>query len=85
MLMNNVMCLPLNDKSANTVVNAYSREVYCRFGGSLKILSDNRSEFKNFLFSEVASQLVIKSIYCSPCRPQENKRIEISHKFLKMH
>ena len=45
----------LVDKSADTVVNAYFKEIYCRFRGSLNILSDNGREFKYSLFSDVAS------------------------------
>ena len=41
MLTNYIICIPIPDKSSDTVVNAYLREVYCTFGGSQKILSDN--------------------------------------------
>ena len=40
-------CIPLPDKKAETVLKAYMDHVYCKHGGSLKILSDNGSEFKN--------------------------------------
>ena len=36
MLTNYVICVPLTDKSADTVVSVYLREVYCRIGGSRK-------------------------------------------------
>ena len=49
-LMNYVMCVPVVDKSANTVVNTYLREVYCRLRGRQKIVSGNRSEFQYSLF-----------------------------------
>ena len=56
--MNYIMCVPLVEKSANTIVNKYIKEIYCRFRGSHKTLSNNRSQFKNSLFSEEASQRI---------------------------
>ena len=44
------------DNTANAVINAYLRAVYIHFVGGHKILLDNDSEFRNKLFSEVASQ-----------------------------
>ena len=41
MLTYYIMCVPLVDKSADTVVNVYLKEIYCRFGGRQKILSDH--------------------------------------------
>ena len=34
MLTNYIMCISIPDKSTDTVVNAYLKEVYYRFGGS---------------------------------------------------
>ena len=50
MLMGYVFCIPLKSKQANEVLQAYIDNVYAKFGGSLKILSDNGTEFKNKLF-----------------------------------
>ena len=41
-----VFCTPLKSKMAEEVILAYLNEVYYRFGGSRKILSDNDTEFK---------------------------------------
>ena len=58
--------------------------VYCQFGGSVKILSDNGTEFKNKLMEEVSKELGVKyKIYSPPYRPQSNGRIESFHYFLK--
>ena len=48
-----IKSIPMPDKSADIVANTYVKRLYCRFRGSWKILSDNGSEFKNSLFSEV--------------------------------
>ena len=50
MLTGYVFCIPLRTKQASEVVQAYIDNVYAKFGGSLKILSDNGTEFKNHLF-----------------------------------
>ena len=60
---NYALCTPLSDKSADTVVNTYVKEVYCWLLWSQKFLLDNGSEFKNFFFSELALQLDIKHIF----------------------
>ena len=83
MLTNYVKCIPMADKSAETVMSTYLKDIYCRLGGSRKILSDNGSEFKNLLYSEVMTQLQCKHMYSFPYRPHRNGRIEVSHKFLK--
>ena len=51
--------------------------VNCKYGGSLKILSDNGTEFKNKLMEEVGKELGVEyKVYSPPHRPQSNGRIE---------
>ena len=58
--------------------------IYAKFGGSLKILSDNGTEFKNQLFEKIAKELGMKyKIYTAPYRPSSNGHIEGFHNFLK--
>ena len=77
-------CIPLPDKKAQTVLKAYMDHVYCKHGGSLKILSDNGTEFKNKLMEEVSKELGVEyKVYSPPYRPQSNGRIESFHYFLK--
>ena len=52
MLTGYVFCIPLKTKQASEVLQAYIDIVYVKFGGSLKILSDNGTEFKNQLFEK---------------------------------
>ena len=64
-------------KMAKDIVDAYMREVYYKYGGSRKILSDNGTEFKNELFTTVAKKLGVEhKIYSPPFHPQSNGRIE---------
>ena len=77
-------CIPLPDKKAETVLKAYMDHVYCKHRGSLKILSDNGTEFKNKLMEEVSKELGVEyKVYSPPYRPQSNGRIESFHYFLK--
>ena len=78
-------CVPLKTKTAEEVTKAYMDHIYCNFGGSIKILTDNGTEFKNKLFKEVVSKLGTEfSIHSPPYRPQSNGKIEGFHRFLKM-
>ena len=77
-------CIPIVDKSAPVIVQAYLKNVNHLFGPSRKILSDNSSEFKNQLFKTVAQELGIEhKVYSPPFHPQSNRRIEGFQTFLK--
>ena len=66
------------------VTKAYMDHIYSNFGGSIKILTDNGTEFKNKLFKEVVEKLGMEfSIHSPPYRPQSNGKIEGFHRFLK--
>ena len=70
MLTGYTFCIPLKTKTAAEVVKAYIDNVYAKFGGSLKILSDNGTEFKNQLFTDVATELGVEyKIYTPPLSP----------------
>ena len=46
-------CIPIPNKKTETVLKVYMDHVHCKYGGSLKILSDNGTEFKNEHMEEV--------------------------------
>ena len=50
MMMGYVFCILLKTKAAEEVIQAYIDNAYSKFGGSLKMLSDNGTEFKNKVF-----------------------------------
>ena len=84
MLTGYVFCVPLKTKQASEVLQAYIDNVYAKFGSSLKILSDNGTEFKSQLFEKVAKELGVKhKIYTAPYQPSSNGHIEGFHNFLK--
>ena len=71
MLTGFIFCSPLKSKRAEEIVQAYLTEVYYRFRGSRKILSDNGMEFKTKVFQEVSEKLRCEvRAYSPPYRPQ---------------
>ena len=84
MLTGYTFCIPIPSKKASDVITAYIDNIYSKFGGSKKILSDNGTEFKNQLFEKIAKELGVEfKCYTAPYHPQSNGRIEGFHHFLK--
>ena len=84
MLTGFTWCIPIKSKKAMDVARAYMQHVYSILGGSMKILTDNGTEFKNEVFKEVLQKLgTEKLIHSPPYRPQSNGRIEGFHRYLK--
>ena len=76
MLTGFTWCIPLKTKTAAEVVTTYKNHIACPFGGSVKILTDNGTEFKNKLFKEVVKELGTEMTIHSPSyRPQCNRKI----------
>ena len=70
MLTGYVFCVPLKTKTAEEVIQAYIDNVYSKFGRSIKILSDNGTEFKNKIFEQVAKELgIVHKLYTPPISP----------------
>ena len=83
MLTEFTLCIPLKTNTAEEVAKAYLDHIYSLFGGSVKILMDNGTEFKNKLFKEVIAKLGMEfSIHSPPYRPQSNGKIKGFHRFL---
>ena len=80
MLTGYVFCVLLKTKTAEEVIQAYIDNVYSKFRGSLKMLSDNGTEFKK-MFEQIAEELGLE--YKPSYHPASNGRIEGSHTFLK--
>ena len=84
MLTGYVFCVPVKAKTTEEVLQAYIDNIYSKIGGSVKILSDNGTEFKNKIFEQVAKELgVVYKLYTPPYHPASNGRIEGFHAFLK--
>ena len=83
MLTGFMIAVPIKDKMASTVCNAYRAHVYCIFGGSARILTDNGTEFKNEQMDELCKQLNVKRVYSPVYTPEANGRLEAWHRFFK--
>ena len=75
MLTGFTFCIPLKSKHAEDVIKAYIDHICCTFGPSRKILTDNGTEFKNKLWTEVFRKLGIEQKFTPIYSPQCNGRI----------
>ena len=73
----------MKSKHAEDVIRAYIDHICCTFGPSRKILTDNGTEFKNKLWTEVFEKLRREQKFTPIYSPQCNGRIKGFHKFLK--
>ena len=83
MLTGFTFCIPLKSKCAEDVIKAYIDHICCPFGPSKKILTDNGTEFKNKLWTDVFERLKTEQKFTPIYSPQCNGRIKGFHKFLK--
>ena len=83
LLTSYVIAVPIPDRTAESIVEAYLSGILSRAGASMVSLSDNGSELKNSQMNTVLKQLGIKHIYSNPYRPQGNSCIKNVHNFLK--
>ena len=83
MLTGFTIAVPIKNKNAETICEAYRDNIYCVFGGSSRMLTDNGSEFKNKEMQKVCDTLGLKHIFSPVYTPQSNGRLEGWHRFFK--
>ena len=83
MMTGYTIAVAIPDKRAETVCKAYRDNVYCTFGGSSRILTDNGTEFKSKEMRQICEELDIKQVFSPVYTPQANGRLEGWHRFLK--
>ena len=83
MMTGYTIAVAIPDKRAETVYKAYRDNVYCTFGGSSRILTDNGTEFKSKEMKQICEDLDIKQVFSPVYTPQANGRLEGWHRFLK--
>ena len=84
MLTGYTIAVPITDKRSETVCKAYRDSVYCIFGGSSRILTDNGTEFKSKEMKQIFEDLDIKQVISPVYTPQANGHLEGWHRFLKV-
>ena len=77
------MAVPIQNKAAEMVVTAYRDHVYCIFGRSSSMLTDNGTEFKNEDMDSICTKLGIKRVFTPVYTPECNGKLEGWHKFFK--
>ena len=83
MLTGFTIAVPIKNKNAETICEAYRDNIFCVFGGSSRMLMDNGSEFKNKEMHEVCDTLGLKHIFSPVYKAQSNGRLEGWHRFFK--
>ena len=83
MLTGFTIAVPIKNKNAETICDAYRNHVYCTFGGSSRILTDNGSEFKNQEMKQLCETLGVKHIFSPVYTLESNGRLEGWHRFFK--
>ena len=77
-----LFCIPIPNKEAETVVQAYLKNIYVLFGGSRVLISDNGIEFNNLLFAKVCEILNKTQYFITVYLPSSNL-VERHHSSLK--
>ena len=72
LLTSYIIAVPMPNKTAKSVVEAYLSRILSRARASMVCLLDNSSELKNSQMNTILKQLGIKHIYSNPYRPQGN-------------
>ena len=75
-------CIPVPNKEAETVVQAYLKNIYVLFGVSRVLISDNGTKFKNSLFAKVCEMLNVTQHFITVYLPSSNL-VERHHNSLK--
>ena len=83
LLTHYIFLVPIPDKQAETVIKAYTENIYSEAGGSYSILSDRGSEFTAQTFKQVVEELGLKQVFTSPQMPTTNAVLERAHSFVK--
>ena len=75
--------VPIKDKQAETVITAYTENIYTEVGGSHTLLSDRGSEFTAQTFRQIVTELGLRQVFTSPRTPTGNAVLERAHSFVK--
>ena len=75
--------IPLPNKDAETVANAFMENFVTLFGVPRMLTTDNGSEFKNRIFTEVCDILKTKLHFTTPFHPQSNGLVERTNRCVK--
>ena len=83
LLTHYLFLVPVKDKQAETIISAYTENIYSEAGGSHTILSDRGSEFTAKTFKEITMELGLRQVFTSPRTQTGNAVLERAHSFVK--
>ena len=69
----------ITEKNVRTFV---WKNIICRYGIPMVLVSDNGKQFDNSAFRDFCSELGIKNHYSSPAHPQANGQVEVTNRTL---
>jgi len=75
--------IPLPNKEAQTVADAFIKDYVTLFGPPRLLVADNGREFQNRLFSQVCRIIQTKTSYTTRYHPEANGMIERSNRGVK--
>ena len=78
-----MLTIPMKEKSAENVVQAYLSGILAHKGRRVAILSDNDTEFRNIPLNKICDQIGIKGYFINLFHHQGNAKLENVHNFLK--
>ena len=84
LLTHYLFLVPVKDKQVETIISAYTENIYTEAGGSHTILSDRGSEFTTKTFREITKELGLRQVFMSPRTPTGNVVLERAHSFVKI-
>ena len=82
--MSYVFAILMKEKSAENVIQSYLSGILAHKAGTVVILCDNSTEFKNEVLNEVYDKLGIKMLFSILFHQQGNAKVENVHNFLKL-
>lgn len=75
--------IPLVNRDANSVADAFIENYFTLFGPPRALLTDNGSEFTNNLFKQVCEILKVKTMHTTSYHPQANGMVERVNRVVK--
>ena len=79
-----MFAIPMKEKPAENVVQAYFSVILAHRGRSVALLRDHCTQFKNKVLKEICDQLGIKGLFSNSFHPQGNAKVQNVHKFHKI-
>ena len=79
-----VETFPIRNQEAETVAKVLVKQVFCRYGVPMQVLSDQGANFESRLFQEMCRLLKIDKLRTTAYQPRTNGLIERWHRVLNM-